>query len=294
MIQIQNEKLLVEISTLGAEVKRVYHLGHEIDYLWDSNPSFWAKSSPILFPIVGRLAKNQYLYDGKSYSLSQHGFARDLEFELVEQGSDTVWFELKANDVTREMYPFNFVLRIGYVLEDETLAVKWQVLNHCEEVMPFSIGAHTAFSTKLASDDEYSDYYLHFETNEGISTYLFDNETGRVYEEKEQIIDKLKLLPLSKELFEEYPTLIIENEAAITLGCYNHEREVVVRFDGFPYVGIWSPINALGEIADFVCIEPWYGVADTVGEPQELMSKKGIQVIEPHSMFEVSYSMTFK
>ena len=115
-----------------------------------------------------------------------------------------------------------------------------------------------------------------------------------MYEEKEQIIDKLKLLPLSKELFEEYPTLIIENEAAITLGCYNHEREVVVRFDGFPYVGIWSPINALGEIADFVCIEPWYGVADTVGEPQELMSKKGIQVIEPHSMFEVSYSMTFK
>ncbi len=294
MIQIQNEKLLVEISTLGAEVKRVYHLGHEIDYLWDSNPSFWAKSSPILFPIVGRLAKNQYLYDGKSYSLSQHGFARDLEFELVEQGSDTVWFELKANDVTREMYPFDFVLRIGYVLEDETLAVKWQVLNHNEEVMPFSIGAHPAFSTNLASDDEYSDYYLHFETNEGISTYLFDNETGRVYEEKEQIIDKLKLLPLSKELFEEYPTLIIENEAAITLGCYNHEREVVVRFDGFPYVGIWSPINALGEIADFVCIEPWYGVADTVGEPQELMSKKGIQVIEPHSMFEVSYSMTFK
>ncbi|MTP77216.1 aldose 1-epimerase family protein [Turicibacter sanguinis] len=294
MIQIQNEKLLVEISTLGAEVKRVYHLGHEIDYLWDSNPSFWAKSSPILFPIVGRLAKNQYLYDGKSYSLSQHGFARDLEFELVEQGSDTVWFELKASDVTREMYPFDFVLRIGYVLEDETLAVKWQVLNHNEEVMPFSIGAHPAFSTKLASDDEYSDYYLHFETNEGISTYLFDNETGRVYEEKEQIIDKLKLLPLSKELFEEYPTLIIENEAAITLGCYNHEREVVVRFDGFPYVGIWSPINALGEIADFVCIEPWYGVADTVGEPQELMSKKGIQVIEPHSMFEVSYSMTFK
>lgn len=294
MIQIQNEKLLVEISTLGAEVKRVYHLGHEIDYLWDSNPAFWAKSSPILFPIVGRLAKNQYLYDGKSYSLSQHGFARDLEFELVEQGSDTVWFELKANDVTREMYPFDFVLRIGYVLEDETLAVKWQVLNHNEEVMPFSIGAHPAFSTKLASDDEYSDYYLHFETNEGISTYLFDNETGRVYEEKEQIIDKLKLLPLSKELFEEYPTLIIENEAAITLGCYNHEREVVVRFDGFPYVGIWSPINALGEIADFVCIEPWYGVADTVGEPQELMSKKGIQVIEPHSMFEASYSMTFK
>lgn len=294
MIQIQNEKLLVEISTHGAEVKRVYHLGNDIDYLWDSNPSFWAKSSPILFPIVGRLAKNQYLYNGTSYSLSQHGFARDLEFEVVEQASDMVWFELKATDATRGVYPFEFTLRVGYVLEDATLAVKWQVLNEGEDVMPFSIGAHPAFSTKLASDDEYCDYYLHFEANEGVSTYLFDNETGRVYEEKEEIIDKLKLLPLSKSLFEEYPTLIIENEAAITLGCYNHDREVVVRFDGFPYVGIWSPINAEGEIADFVCIEPWYGVADTVDTPQEVMNKTGIQTVHPHSTFEASYSMTFK
>lgn len=294
MIQIRNEKLEVEISTHGAEVKRVYHLEHELDYLWNSNPSFWSKSSPILFPIVGRLAKNQYLYNGESYSLSQHGFARDLEFEVVEQATDLVWFELKATDETRENYPFDFVLRIGYELEGETLVVKWKVLNEGENVMPFSIGAHPAFSTKLGSEDEFSDYYLHFENNEGVHTYLFDDESGRVYEEKEEIIDKLKLLPLSKELFEEYPTLIIENETSILLGCYNHDREVSVRFEGFPYVGLWSPINRDGEIADFICIEPWYGLGDTVEAPQEMMNKKGIELLKPNSTFEACYSMTFK
>lgn len=294
MIQIRNEKLEVEISAHGAEVKRVYHLQHELDYLWNSNPSFWSKSSPVLFPIVGRLAKNEYLYNDKSYSLSQHGFGRDSEFEIVSHEEDSVWFELKATDETRENYPFDFILRIGYKLEDETLVVKWNVLNEGENVMPFSIGAHPAFSTKLGSEDEFSDYYLHFETSEGIQTYLFDNESGRVYEEKEEIIDKLKLLPLSKELFEEYPTLIIENETSILLGCYNHDREVKVSFEGFPYVGLWSPINRKGEIADFVCIEPWYGIADTVEVPQDIMNKKGIQLIEPHATFDASYSMTFK
>lgn len=294
MIQIQNEKLLVEISTHGAEVKRVYHLGYELDYLWDSNPSFWAKSSPILFPIVGRLANNQYVYNETVYSLSQHGFARDLEFKVISQESDSVWFELTPTDATREKYPFEFVLRIGYVLEDETLAVKWNVLNNGEEVMPFSIGAHPAFSTKLEADDEFSDYYLHFESNDGITTYLFDNESGRVYDEKEEIVEKLKLLPISKELFEEYPTLIIENESAITLGCYNHDREVEVRFEGFPYVGIWAPINGEGQIANFVCIEPWYGMADTVDQPQNLTEKKGIQLLSGNSTFEAGYTMTFK
>lgn len=294
MIQIQNDKLLVEISTHGAEVKRVFHLGHELEYLWDSNPSFWAKSSPVLFPIVGRLAGNEYLYNEKSYSLSQHGFARDLEFEVVSQEADSVWFELKANDVTLANYPFEFVLRIGYVLDGETLSVKWNVLNNGEDVMPFSIGAHPAFSTKLNDADEFSDYYLHFEANEGINTFLFNNETGLISEEKTEIIEKLKLLPLSKELFEEYPTLIVENETAITLGSYNHDREVAVRFDGFPYVGIWAPINNEGKIADFICIEPWYGMADTVNVPQEIMNKKGIQTVAPHSTFEAGYTMTFK
>lgn len=294
MVKLQNEKLLVEINEHGAEVKRVYHLEHALEYLWNSNPSFWAKSSPILFPIVGRLAQDHYLYKGESYSLSQHGFARDLKFDVVCQTETTVWFELKSNAQTLAKYPFEFVLRVGYELEGATLVVKWEVLNEGEDQMPFSIGAHPAFSTKLQEGDMFSDYYLHFEASEGIKTRLFDNETGRVFDETEEIIEKLKLLPLSKELFKEYPTLILDGETAVTLGSYNHDREVVLKCEGFPYLGIWAPINCEGEIADFICLEPWYGLADGASDPQDIMNKRGIQLLDSNGIFKTQYTMTFR
>ena len=292
-MKLKNEKLLIEISRHGAEVKRVYHQQHEIDYLWNSNPDFWARSSPILFPIVGRLVQDNYLLNGKSYSLNQHGFARDHKFDILCQTNTKAWFELKSNAKTLEQYPFEFSLKVGYELVDETLEVKWEVVNLSEETMPFSIGAHPAFNTKLNEEDQISDYYLHLESSDGIKTYLFNSETGLITDEKVEIIEKLKLLPLSQELFEEYPVLILEGETAISLKSYHHEREVTVRFDEFPYVGIWSPINEEKVIADFVCIEPWYGIADVAGKPQELLNKKGIQFLEPGAKFEESYFMTF-
>lgn len=284
---------MIEIDYHGAEVKRIYHQQHEVDYLWNSNPDFWSRSSPILFPIVGRLVQDTYLLNGKSYSLNQHGFARDHHFDLFCQTSTKAWFELKSNAKTLEQYPFEFSLKVGYELVDETLQVKWEVVNLSQEIMPFSIGAHPAFSIKLNEDDQISDYYLHLESSDGIKTYLFNSETGFITDEKVEIIETLKLLPLSQELFEEYPVMILEGETAISLKSYHHEREVTVRFDGFPYVGIWSPITEEKEIADFVCIEPWYGIADVEGEPQELLNKKGIQFLEPGAKFEVSYLMTF-
>ncbi len=294
MVKLKNDKLKVDIHNHGAEVKRVYHLGHELDYLWDSNPEFWAKSSPVLFPIVGRVAEDTYLLNGKDYSLTQHGFARDNQFDVLCQTDTKAWFELRSNAKTLECYPFEFSLKIGYELVDETLEVKWEVTNLGQETMPFSIGAHPAFSTKLQADDQFFDYYLHLESSDGVQTYVFNPKTGLIFDEKVEIIEKLKLLPLSKELFEEYPTLILEGETAISLKSYNHEREVEMRFDGFPYVGIWAPINQEGRIADFICLEPWYGMADTVNEPQELLKKKGIRLLASGAKFEASYTMTFK
>lgn len=294
MISLENDKLKVDISPYGAEVKRIYHAEYGLDYLWNSNPKYWGKSSPILFPIVGRLAENKYLLNGKEYSMNQHGFAQHFDFDVLTQTDTNVWFELKANDETLKQYPFEFSLKVGYELVDETLEVKWEVANLGEETMPFSIGGHPAFSTKLQEDDEFSDYCLHLEASEGVYTYDFNDKTGLVSNEKIEIIEKLKWLPLTKELFEEYPTLILDEEIAITLRSYNHDREVEVDFKGFPYVGIWSPITREGKISDFICIEPWYGIADTVSKPQELSEKKGIQLLESGSKFEASYTMAFK
>jgi len=294
VIHLKNDKLSVEICELGAEIVQVYHLEHQLTYMWKKDSAFWGRTAPILFPIVGRLAEDTYLFEDEAYSLSQHGFARDLLFEIISQTDQEAWFELKAGKETLAQYPFQFRLKIGYELKGEKVIVNWEVNNLNDKVMPFSIGAHPAFSTQLQKEENLSDYYLHFETNEGVETYQFDHLSGLASEEKVEIIEKLKFLPLSQGLFEDYPTLIMEGETGITLKSYNHDHEVRVAFSGFPYVGIWSPINAKGEVAPFVCIEPWFGMADTVTKPQDIVKKKGIQLLEPKKTFIAQYSMEFK
>ena len=293
MIELTNDHLHITINPHGAELTRVYNPTDNIDYLWNADPSFWKRTSPVLFPIVGAVAQNTYLHQGERYHLSQHGFARDMDFRVVSQSESGAWFELVSTAQTLGKYPFEFVLRIGYELTDTTLTVHWQVENPSDTILPFSIGAHPAFNANLGQDDSGEYDFLFFEHSEDIVSYVFDNERGLVVMEQVTIAENRKTLPLNKELFAEHPTLIIQGESAISLCSTNHEREIQVRFDGFPYVGIWSPINEQGEIAPFVCIEPWYGMADTNCEPGEISDKVGIQKLAPKGVFKTSYSMRF-
>ncbi len=290
MITLQNDQLVVKIQTLGAEVKSIKDVKTSLEFLHDSNPAYWAKSSPVLFPIVGRLANNTCLHNGKTYEMTQHGFGRDLTHEVISSDETHVTFSLKSTEETLAKYPFAFELRISYELVERELKVSWQVINESDETMYFSIGAHPAFSTLGHS---LNDYYLHFKKNDTLETFLFDDASGLIFDEKETIIEGIKLLPLGEELFKEFPTIILEDESEITLGSYNHDHEVVVTFEGFPYVGIWTPVGPNGA-APFVCIEPWFGLADTVTTPQELKNKKGIQKIEQNGEFSAMYSMNFR
>ena len=290
MIKLQNEQLTVMIDSKGAEIKRITSVATGLEYLHDGNPAYWGRTSPVLFPIVGSLAQGTYYHEDVAYQLSQHGFARDMVHEVVSQTQTSVMFSLKSTEETLRRYPFEFELRVSYQLEASQVTVSWDVLNPSDETMYFSIGAHPAFST---FGESLENYYLHFKDSDGIDTFLFDDKSGRVFEEKETIIEGLKLLPLSEGLFEEYPVLILDEESEITVASYEHDHKVTVTFEGFPYVGIWTPVNE-GKAAPFICIEPWYGVADTVDAPQELKHKTGIQTLAPHAQFAAAYQMTFE
>jgi len=287
MFTLKNAHLKLEIRAHGAELVRVLQDG--VDYLWNGDSKFWGRTAPVLFPIVGAVAQGRYFYDEQSFELGQHGFARDMEFTCVYQSETKIRFELVSNEETRAKYPFDFKLCISYIVDEKTIVVKWEVTNESQRQMPFSIGAHPAF----AAEPDLSDYYLQMKDSTGIESYVFDDDKGLVKEEKAIITEDSTLLPLGKDLFEAHPTLILENETGITLNSLTHDRRVEVTFTGFPYVAIWSPINKEGEIAPFICIEPWFGMADTHPEPSDIRNKKGIQILEPSEKFEASYQMTF-
>jgi len=289
MYTLKNDKLVAKVAAKGAELVSV--VKDEKPRLWDANPEFWGRTSPVLFPIVGAVAEGKYFVSGKEFQMGQHGLARDLEFEVVEQNEQKIWLSLVSTNETRKKYPFDFELLIGYELDRETVTVKWEVKNTGTAQMPFSIGAHPAFAT----EPSLADYVLQMGQKKGIESYAFNNDSGLVDLAigKVQITEESSLLPLSKELFERYPTLILEGESEISLRSKVSEMEVRVNFEGFPYVGIWAPINGQNEVAPFVCIEPWYGMADTKLEPGELRDKKGIQLLDAGKTFATSYSMTF-
>ncbi|HAX73305.1 MAG TPA: aldose epimerase [Firmicutes bacterium] len=294
MICAQNSKIKLTVAKNGAEIKSIKQIENGLEYMWQANPNVWGRTAPVLFPIVGRLSEDTFLHNGVAYHMSQHGFARDTAFELVQQSDEILVFEMKSNDKTRAMYPFDFIFQIKYELVENEVLVTWRVVNDGLEPMYFSIGAHPGFNIHLSENDVLTDYYLHFKDSDGVSTLLFNQQTGRVYKDKETIIEGLKLLPLSADLFAEYGALIIDGETEITLASYEHDHEVKVSFEGFPLVGIWTAVNEKGVAGEFVCIEPWFGHGDDVEAPQELKDKKGIQTLESSQVFEATYRMMFK
>ncbi len=150
---LENEVLAVSIDSLGAEVKSVKRKSDGFEFMWQGDPKYWGRTSPVLFPFVGVPKNKQYRYEGKNYPMGQHGFARDMEFELEDQADGCIWFVLKSDDGTYAKYPFAFRLHIGYELLDSEVKVLWKVENADSKPMYFSIGAHPALRCPIHGEE---------------------------------------------------------------------------------------------------------------------------------------------
>ncbi|EAE7093215.1 aldose 1-epimerase family protein [Listeria monocytogenes] len=288
MIKLENEVLLVEMKTAGAELTRIFHKDTGLEYLWNADSKFWGRHSPVLFPTVGRLVDDTYLVDGKQYHLGQHGFARDRDFQVIEQTENTVRFELDADEDSLAIYPYKFKLSIIYTIEKNTVAVSYEVENTDNKRIYFSIGAHPAFHLPLTDGTTFEDYYLDFGTEENLETLCLEGPY-RSGEIKKIIDEPARYLPLSYDLFKN-DALIFEalKQKEMTIKSDKTPHFVKVSFPEFPFVGVWTAKAG----TPFLCIEPWYGIADGAGESVELRDKAGIEHLEPEAVFASEYEIT--
>ena len=139
-VVLENEALKVTINSFGAELASIQGKATDTEYLWNADAKFWKRTAPVLFPFVGSLKNKEYHYEGKIYSMGQHGFARDMEFAVDVQTATEAWFSLRSNEETKAKYPFEFILKVGYELEGKDLKVIWQVENPDTKTLYFSIG----------------------------------------------------------------------------------------------------------------------------------------------------------
>lgn len=268
-IVLENEKLQIKIHPRGAELQRIYHKAFEQDYMWNGDPVYWGKYSPILFPIVGQLKENSYYYKGKAYSLPRHGFARDMMFETSLVTETAARFTLKSNEETRRNYPFDFELCIHYKLEGDRLYTAYEVINTGSDIMYFSIGAHPAFAVPLENGRDYSEYKIAFSEAETAPRWLINDGLISL---SAPFLDHQDFFKLSKDLFDKDAIVLKHlHSKTVSLCSDSGHRGLTMQIDGFPFLGIWAAPNA-----SFVCIEPWCGIADSQFHNQQLTEKEGI------------------
>lgn len=287
LFQIGNDKITIQIDSMGAELKSLKKTDTGEEFMWNGNPDYWKRTSPVLFPIVGGLQNGEYLLDGQHYQMGQHGFARDMEFQLKSQTNREIWFSLKSNRETLQKYPYEFLLELGYELQESTVIVKWKVTNPADKEMYFSIGGHPAFRCPMAEDAKQADYRIWFDTEQEVTAGVLHN--GLMSDEQVTYPLQNGYLWLTEHLFDQDALVIEEHQAhKAALVKPDGSHYLTVSFDA-PLFGVWSPP---GKKAPFVCIEPWYGRCDAAGFAGTWQERKWGQRLPAKESFEASYQIT--
>ncbi|MFM9987984.1 aldose 1-epimerase family protein [Flavobacterium sp.] len=277
-IDISNTIINAKINSVGAELMVLSK--NDKNYIWTINEAFWNKTSPVLFPIVGRLKNDFYKLNNIHYSLSRHGFARNYDFDIVNKTDSSVTFSLCDNKETLVQYPFLFELQICYTLVGNKLIISYLVKNNSKQKMPFSLGAHPAF----AIDSSFENYTLQFDNDDSLTTHELEDEQ---FSGKTRTINlKNKTLPLTYSLFEKDALVFKEFKSKGLIIIKNNNPYLKINLESFPNLGIWTKKNA-----PFLCIEPWFGYADDKNSNNNIFDKKGIQILDINSTFNTSFSI---
>ncbi|MCD6287623.1 MAG: aldose 1-epimerase family protein [Candidatus Hydrogenedentes bacterium] len=287
-INLTSGTLHITVADRGAELTSVKSVADNTEFIWQADPEIWGRHAPVLFPIVGKLKNDTYRLGGKEYKLGQHGFARDCRFAVVGQTDNSLTFELNESEETLDAFPFRFVLNVTYTLTGNRLEVGYAVNNPADTDLLFSIGGHPGFRCPIDDTESFSDYYIEFDHAETVGRRLVRDGLFRGLEPC--YLNGQKTIELNAELFKE-DALVFDNLRSdkLELRSRTGNHSITFEFPGFPYLGIWTKYGS----DRFICIEPWYGLADTETFGGDFSQKEGIQRLGPDRTFRCKYGMTF-
>ncbi|CAG5068904.1 Protein LacX, plasmid [Dyadobacter sp. CECT 9623] len=284
---IENDSLKISVKETGAELCRIQSKVTGKDFLWDADPAVWSSYAPVLFPVIGAIKNGFVKYRGQEYAVPRHGIVRNnANVKLVDRSETSLTFGLKYSDETLAIYPFEFEFRITYSLSAHKLIVNHEITNHGTGEMLFSLGGHPAFKCPMNAGETYEDYYLEFEAIENDSTWLLTKD-GLVGTETRKIFDNTNILHLNHHLFDN-DALIFKHLVSkqVSFRSTKSPQVITVHYQDFPYLGIWAKPNG-----NFICIEPWLGIADSADSDQNFETKEGILILPAGQDFKASFTI---
>jgi len=284
--KLNNEYYNITVNSHGAELQSIYSNKDNIELLWQADKSFWPRHAPILFPIVGRLRNDTMFHQGKSYKMTQHGFARDKAFELYSHSEEILQFRLQSNETTLGSFPFDFELLIDYALLGATLRTVYTIRNSTDKDLPASIGGHPAFNWPLNPSISKDAHFIEFDREETHPIRQLKDGLIRHETLSSPVINKK--LALSDELFLHDALIFDQINSQKVYYRAGDKQSLCVSFEDFPNFGIWTKPGA-----GFVCLEPWYGFSDSTEGENEFVDKPGILTIPSYSEISLSFDIIY-
>ncbi len=290
LYQISNQKLYIKIESLGAELKSATYDG--VEYLHDSNPEFWSRSAPILFPNIGTIKGGSCKINGQDYNMKKHGFLRDREFTVAHSETSSITFKYLSTEDDALIYPFKFEATITYQIHGNVLKSYVVIKNLSESNMVFNLGLHPAFKVPLFDGEKFEDYKLKFIEPVTCDSPTVNLTDGTIdYNAPYRSFKNLAELPLN---YDDYSNdaLIFSNleTRQIKLLNKNESHGVWFEFNSFPLVGIWTPNHVK---TNFICIEPWIGGADPIDHTGVFEEKAHLVTLPKDEMKLFSYQIRF-
>ena len=290
MYILKNDHLQIGIQHNGAELCSIKNMQNNKEYMWQADPEIWGSHAPNLFPVIGALKGGKIKYEGQYYDMPRHGFIRHNEnLEVKDQTETSITFSIKSNEELRKIYPFEFEFNLCFTLKDKSIQVNHLVKNLDAKPIYFQIGGHPAFNAPLFDGEKYEDYYLEFDQNLNLETFLL-GESGLVSENTKMMIENSDKIQLTKDLFNN-DALIFKNIVSkhVSLKSKKHGSILSVSYKDFKNLGIWAKPGA-----PYVCIEPWLGIADVESTDQNFKTKEGIIALEKEKEYSATYTITIE
>lgn len=288
---IENENLRVGISDLGAELMSIVKKADNCEYLWQGNPEYWAGRACNLFPICGRLTEGKYTYDGKTYEMQLHGFARKSTFKVTGKDDASISFTLTSNADTLAIYPFEFEFTVSYALDGDTVSMGFNVANHGQSKMYFALGGHPGFNVPLCEGESFEDYYIEFGSECAPKSLVLSETCYYLNKMTPFALDNGRSFNLRHSLFDNDAIFLHGMAKDVTLKSRKSDKQVHVSYPDMKYLGFWHKPKS---DAPYVCIEPWSSVPADHDVIDDLRTKREMMTLEPGGSYKTSIGITIK
>ena len=267
----------------------LYSKNTKIEYLWQPGHEIWPHHSMLLFPSPGRVADDRTIVDGKVYPATMHGFANDMEFQVLDADASHLLLQLEANEQTRKSFPYEFCLQVEFLLKEDVLYQTFRVINKDNKRIYFSLGAHPGFYCPIVLGEKAENYTLAFDVPQDIFQLELQENTRLLTGKRRPYLQNQMEIPLGNDFFDDGPKLLENVKAStITLKSKESSHFMEMGIEGFPYLCLWGTETRMS----LICIEPWCGVSDSVDTDHVWETKPGIESVDVKKVFE--RRMTFR